>query len=57
MPSSASRSTAWSRAGIAAAERIFGYAPHEMIGRSISILMPVGQEEDFRVILELGPPG
>jgi PAS domain S-box-containing protein len=40
------RIVSWNRA----AERIYGYAAEEMIGRPITVLVPPGHEEEFRDI-------
>ncbi len=36
----------------AAAERLFGYRAHEVVGRSIELLMPPDRTEDFRGVIE-----
>ena len=44
----------------AGAERLYGYTAGEMIGRSRTLLVPAGQSDEFRVILERaarGDPG
>ena len=57
MPSSASRSTASFRAGMPAAEHVFGYTSDQAVGRHISLIIPperIAEEDEIVARLKAG---